>query len=177
MRNIQPKNQSTWPAKVLSMQLKVWPNDPFTPSWLILYFFIFQLCKIVWRNYVSHFSIWALSWENPRATCKLHVQTIKVQINCVVWSTHLLFATWKVWLLRLLYAKTRGFWDWAGQFLSNLINRNTRRQVFKWRSSNSKTGGFQEYILFSKHDIYIINICHLQVKMIKVQRQTLIGCL
>ena len=29
----------------------------------------------------------------------------------------------------------------------------------------------------SKHDIYIINICRLQVKMIKVQRQPLIGCL
>ena len=32
--------------------------------------------------------------------------------------------------------------------MSNLIDRNPRRQVSKRRSQKSKTGGFQEYILF-----------------------------
>ena len=35
------------------------------------------------------------------------MRTIKVQINRTAWLTILLFATWKVRLLRLLYAKTR----------------------------------------------------------------------
>ena len=43
----------------------------FIPSWLIVYFFIFQLCKLVWGNYVPQFSIWAPPWENPQG----HLQT------------------------------------------------------------------------------------------------------
>ena len=101
--------------------LKVWPYG--LPEWSFfsvvahtIFFFIFQLCKIVWGNYVPHISIWAPSWEKPRATYKLHVRTIKVQINRTVWSKFLFFATWKLLLLRLLYAKTRGFWTEQASF-------------------------------------------------------------
>ena len=116
-------NQSSWPAKVLSMHTESLSTQTvrmilFLRRGSYYIFFIFQLCKIVWGNYVPQFSIWAPSWEKPRGHLKLHVPTIKVPINRAVWSSLLLFATWKVWLFRLLYATTHGFWDWAGQFLS-----------------------------------------------------------
>ena len=119
------------------------------PSWLVLYFFIFQLCKIVWGNYVLQFSIWAPSWENPRG----QLQTACANNKGADQPRSLINAFVVRYLEKYDYlgcciSKNRGFWVWAGQFLSNLIDRNPRRQVFKRRSPNSKTGGFQEYILF-----------------------------
>ena len=75
MRNIQPKNQSTWPAKVLSMHtesltVRTERMILFLRSGSYYTFFIFQLCKIVWGNYVPLLYL-STSWENPRG----HLQT------------------------------------------------------------------------------------------------------
>ena len=33
------------------------------------YIFLFQLCKVVWGNYVPRFNIWASTWENLPTVC------------------------------------------------------------------------------------------------------------
>ena len=68
MRNIQPKNQSSWRAKVLSMH-----TESLTVRTVRMILFLHRGSYYIFSyfNYVPHFSIWALSWENPRA----HLQT------------------------------------------------------------------------------------------------------
>ena len=64
--NIQPKNQSSRPAKGLSMHIETLTVRTVRMALFLrrglYYIFLFPLCKIVWGNYVPRYNIWASSW-------------------------------------------------------------------------------------------------------------------